>query len=215
MVNTFIKLPATLAIAMLANAPLIAAAQAGPSFPSRPVRLVVPTPAGGPSDAAARLVAQALTTAWGRQVVVENKPGVGGAIAAQAVMPAAPDGYTLLWGLSSMAGLPAVQKSPPYRHMNELVPVSNVVQFGYALYANNDVPAKTFAELVTYGRAHPDKLSYATGTLGEYMMGEHVLKSAGIKAVRVPYKGDAQLMPDLISGQVQLNVGPIPSGLRT
>lgn len=208
------KLPAILAVAMLATSPLTAAAQGAASFPSRTVHIVVPTPAGGPSDTAARLVAQALTVAWGQQVVVENKAGAGGTVAAQAVTASAPDGHTLLWGVASMAGLPIVQKNAPYRNLNELAPVSNVVRFGYALFVNNELPVKTFADLVAYGRANPDRLSYGTGTLGEYLIGAHVLKSAGVKAVRIPYKGGAQLMPDLISGQVQVNFGPIPSGLQ-
>ena len=184
------------------------------TFPTRPIRIVVPTPAGGPSDTVARLLAQSLSISLGQQVIVENKAGASGAIAAQAVMAAPPDGHTLLWAQASMAGLPAVQKGSPYKHMSELAPVSNVLNFGYALFVANDVPVKNYAELVAYGKGNPDKLSYATGTLGEYMVGAHVLKSAGIQAVRVPYKGGAQLMPDLISGQVQVNFGPVVSGLQ-
>lgn len=191
-----------------------ASAQTASAYPARGIKLVVPTPAGGPSDTAARMVAQALKATLGQPVTVENKAGAGGAIAAQAVMAAPADGYTLLWAQGSMAGLPLVLKNAPYKNMNELAPVSNVLQFNFGLFVNNGVPAKDFAELVAYGRAHPDKLTYATGTLGEYMVATHVLRAAGVQAVRVPYKGGAQLMPDLISGQVQLNFGPIVSGLQ-
>lgn len=183
-------------------------------FPSRPVTIIVPTPPGGPSDTAARLLARSLATAWSQQVNVENKAGASGALAARAVMDAAPDGHTLLWGLAAMAGLPLVQKAPPYRSMTELVPVANAVHMGYALFVNRDLPAQNFADLVAYGRANPDRLNYATGVLTEYGMAVHVLGAAGVKAQRVPYKGGAQLMPDLISGQVQLNFGPIISGLQ-
>jgi tripartite-type tricarboxylate transporter receptor subunit TctC len=183
-------------------------------FPTRPVTIIVPTPAGGPSDTAARLIARSLSAAWGQQVNVENKAGASGALAARAVMDAAPDGHTLLWGLAAMAGLPFVLKAPPYRSMAELVPVANAVQMGYALFVNRDLPAQNFSDLVAYGRANPDKLNYATGVLTEYGMAVHVLGAAGVKAQRVPYKGGAQLMPDLISGQVQLNFGPIISGLQ-
>lgn len=202
------------ASALLSIAPLAVWAQSAPTFPSRPVTIIVPTPAGGPSDTAARLVAKSLSTAWGQPVVVENKTGAGGALAAQAAMAAAPDGHTLLWAQASMAGMPFVQKNAPYRSMAELAPVSNVVNFGYALFVNRDLPVQSFTELVAYGRAQPDKLNVATGTLGEYMVAAHVLKNAGIKAQRVPYRGGAQLMPDLIGGQVQLNFGPILSGLQ-
>ena len=106
-------------LALLALLPLAQAATQA-AFPARPVTLIVPTPPGGPSDTAARLVARSLSNAWGQTVVVENRAGANGAIAAQAVMAAVPDGYTLLWSNASMAGLPYVMKSPPYRSMTEL-----------------------------------------------------------------------------------------------
>lgn len=198
----------------LAAQALPAAVLAAPAFPSRPVTIVVPTPPGGPSDTAARLLARVLAATWGQQVNVENKAGAGGAIAARAVMEAAPDGHTLLWGLAAMAGLPFVQKTPPYRSMAELVPVANAVHMGYALFVNRDMPVQNFADLVAYGRNNPDRLNYATGVLTEFGMAVHVLGATGVKAQRVPYKGGAQLIPDLISGQVQLNFGPIISGLQ-
>jgi tripartite-type tricarboxylate transporter receptor subunit TctC len=201
-------------LAALSLSTLDATAQTAATFPARPVTIVVPTPAGGPSDTAARLVARALSVAWSQPVIVENKAGAGGALAAHAVMAAAADGHTLLWAQASMAGLPFVQKGAPYRALSELSPVSNVVNFGYALFVNRDLPAQNFADFVAYGRAQPERLNFATGTLGEYMMAEHVLKAVGVKALHVPYKGGAQLMPDLISGQVQVNFGPILSGLQ-
>lgn len=198
---------------LLATVPC-AQAQTATGYPARPVTIVVPTPAGGPSDTAARLVAKSLSAAWAQPVVVENKAGAGGALAAQAVMAAAPDGHTLLWAQASMAGMPFVQKGAPYQAMSEFTPVSNVLNFGYALFVTRDLPAQNFTDLVAYGRAQPNRLNFATGTLGEYMVAEHVLKAAGVKAQRVPYKGGAQLMPDLIGGQVQVNFGPILSGLQ-
>lgn len=200
-------------LALLSLLPLAQAA-APAAFPARPVTLIVPTPPGGPSDTAARLVARSLSNAWGQAVVVENRVGANGAIAAQAVMAAAPDGHTLLWSSASMAGLPYVMKNPPYRAMSELSPVSNAVVMGYALFVNRDLPVQNFTELVALGRAQPGKLNYATGVLSEWGMALHVLESVGVKAERVPYKGGAQLMPDLIGGQVQMNFGPIISGLQ-
>lgn len=198
------------AIAASCGNPL-AWAQDGGAFPSKPVRIILPVPTGGASDTSARLIAQALSAAWGQPVIIENKPGAGGAIAAQAVKSAAPDGYTLLWGLSSMAGIPFTQKSAPYKSLSELTPVSNLVQFGYALYVNSQIPVHNLAELQAYSRSHPDLLNFATNTLGEYMASVEVLQSAGIKATRIPYKGGSQLMTDLVGGQVQINVGPILS----
>ena len=112
-----------------------------------------------------------------------------------------------------MVGLPLVQKNTPYRSMAEFSPVANVLQFGFAMFANKDMPFKTFADFVAYGKAHPDRLNFATGSLAKYMAAVQVLEAVGVQAKRIPYKGGAQLMPDLISGDVQINFGPIQSGL--
>ncbi|MEN9631569.1 MAG: hypothetical protein RJA10_4797 [Pseudomonadota bacterium] len=215
----------TLALLMLTTLGTSAVQAAGPTqstpstpaavaFPTRPVTLIVPTPPGGASDISARLIARSLSSTWGQPVLVENRTGANGAIAAQAAMAAPADGYTLLWGLSSMAGLPFVQKAVPFRSLADLEPVGNAVQLGYALFASRDLPVQNFADLVAHGRANPGRLNVATGPLAEYGMALHVLGAVGVKAERVPYKGGAQLMPDLISGQVQLNFGPIINGLQ-
>lgn len=188
-----------------------AAAQSG--YPARQIRLIVPTPAGGSSDAAARLLAQAMSKSMGQTIVIENKPGASGAIAAQALMASPPDGYTIMWTLASMSGLPAVLKEPPYQSLAELAPVSIVGHLVYAMFVHPDVPARTVAEFVGYARTNPDKVSYATGSLGDYMAGTKFFKATGAQAVRVPYRGGSQLMPDLVSGRVQLNFGPASSGL--
>lgn len=205
--RTLLRIALALAFAVGAHP---AVAQPG----NKAVRLVVPTPPGGPSDTVARTLAPALAKGLGQAVVVENRPGAGGAIAVQAVMTAAPDGHTLLWGFASMAGLPALQKSPPFKSMNELVPVAMVGRFAFALFVHPDVPARTVADLVAHGRAHPDKLNYATGTLAEYMAMVQLLAATGVSSVRVPYKGGVQLMPDLITGRIQINIGPVSSGLQ-
>jgi tripartite-type tricarboxylate transporter receptor subunit TctC len=200
------------ALAMFCISALGVSAQEASPFPAKPVRIVMPVPTGGASDTSARLIAQALSAAWGQPVIVENKPGANGAIAAQAVISATPDGYTLLWGLSSMAGMPFVQKASPYKSLTEFSPVSATVQFGYALYVSKGIPVQSVTDLKAYARAHPDALNLATNTLGEYMASVELLNAAGIKATRIPYKGGSQLMTDLISGHVQINVGPILSG---
>jgi tripartite-type tricarboxylate transporter receptor subunit TctC len=112
-----------------------------------------------------------------------------------------------------MAGIPMLQKSPPYQSMLEMAPVALVGRFTFALFVNPDVPAKSVAELVAHAKSQPGRLAYATGTLGEYMAGAQFVKAAGVDLLRVPYKGGAQLMPDLVAGRVQLNFGPLSSGL--
>jgi tripartite-type tricarboxylate transporter receptor subunit TctC len=205
------KRRAVLALAGLTLA--VGATSAATQVSDKPIRLIVPTPAGGPSDTIARALAKPLAKVLGQPVVVENKPGAGGALAAQAVMVAPADGHTLLWGLASMATLPMLHKSPPYRSMAQLEPVSIVGSLAFGLFVHPRVPAATVREFLSHVGTHPDQLSYATGTLGEYMATTQLLRSADARAVRVPYRGGPQLMPDLLAGRVQFNIGPLSGGL--
>ncbi len=189
------------------------AAVAQPSFPSQPLKIIVATPPGGASDTAARMLAQSLSRSLGQQVVVENKPGGNGVPAMQTVLGATADGHTLLWTMSSMAGMPMLVKGSPVKSMTEFAPVASVVNLVYGLFVNPKVPASNLAEFAAYLNANPDKLSYGTGVLSEYMVTVHYLRGVGAKAVRVPYKGGAQLMPDLISGELQFNLGPLAPAL--
>lgn len=188
-----------------------ALAQAGPS--GAPLKIIVATPPGGASDTAARLLAQSLARNLGRSVIVENKPGGNGVPAVQAVLGAPADGQTLLWAMSSMAGMPMLVKGSPVRSMDEFVPVAGVVNLVYGVFVNPKVPATTLAEFTAHLKANPERLSYGTGVLSEYMVAVHYLRAVGAKALRVPYKGGAQLMPDLISGELQFNIGPLATGL--
>jgi tripartite-type tricarboxylate transporter receptor subunit TctC len=140
----------------------------------------------------------------GQPVVVENKPGALGAIAAQAVLAAPPDGYTLLWGISSMPAIPLLQKSPPYQSMADFTPVSIVGSMAFGLFVNPGVPAKTVGELVQHLREHPDKLSFAAGPMSEWAASAQFMKASGTRMQRVPYQGNAQALPDLIGGRVQV-----------
>lgn len=188
-----------------------ASAQTVPAGP--PLKIVVATPAGGASDTAARLIAQSLARSRGHQVTVENRPGGNGVPAVLAVLAAPPDGQTLLWAMSSMTGMPLLVKSAPVKSMGEFVPVASVVNVVYGLFVNPKVPATSVAEFTAYLKANPDRLSYGTGVLSEYMVTMHYLRAAGLKALRVPYKGGVQLMPDLISGELQFNIGPLAAAL--
>jgi len=183
-------------------------------YPVRPIRIIVPLPAGGPSDAAARALGQALSKSFAQPVVIDNRPGVGGAIAAKAALGAAPDGYTLLWGIASMGAFPFVQKSPPFQSLDELTPVSLIGRFAYAVFVHPGVPANSLQDLVRYARGNPGKLSFATGSVGEYMTTMQLLKATGMDMVRVPYKGGAQAMPDLLAGRVHLFMTPIQLGIQ-
>jgi tripartite-type tricarboxylate transporter receptor subunit TctC len=130
----------------------LSAAPAAAQYPSKPVRLVLSTPAGGPSDTAARALAQSLAKSLGQPVIIDNKPAANRAIAAQAVMAAPPDGYTLLWGIASMATLPLVRKSAPFQSMAELTPMSLVGSFAFGLFVHPGVPAQSVSELESWLR---------------------------------------------------------------
>ena len=179
-----------------------------------PLRIIVPTPAGGTSDAAARALANAIGAAEGHPVFVENRPGGGGAVGAQALLAAPADGNTLLWTLASMSGLPWVLKAPPCRALMDLAPVTNVGHLEYALFVSPEIPAETVRDLVAQARQRPQPLAYATGSLGDFMATTRFLREAGISATRVAYRGGSQLMPDLLAGRVQFNFGPLANGLE-
>ncbi|CAD5372728.1 Tripartite tricarboxylate transporter substrate binding protein [Rubrivivax sp. A210] len=197
---------AVAALGTLAQGP--ARAQGG-----QPLKIVLATPAGGASDIAARLLAQNMAKSLGRQVLVENKPGGNGVPAMQAVLSAPADGHTLLWAQSSMAGTPLLVKSAPVKSFAEFTPVAPVINLVYGLYVNPRLPVNTVAEFGAHLKANPERLSYGTGVLSEYMVTMHYLQAAGAKALRVPYKGGSQLMPDLISGELQFNFGPLAPAL--
>lgn len=195
-----------IALGIAAGATVAAAQNA---YPGKPVRMVVPLAPGGPTDFLARAVAQNMSIALGQPVVVENKPGADGAVALRDVMAAAPDGYTLLFAIGSMVAVPLLSTPPAFDWAGQLAPVGKVGRVSFCLAVNPDVPARTVAELVAYSRANPEKLSYATSTLGELMAAAQFMRATGIRMTRVPYKGGAQAMPDLLAGRIQVMFGPV------
>lgn len=204
-------LHAITAAAMVVSTPSSALAQSSPA--NQTLKIIVATPAGGASDTAARLLAQSLAKNLAQPVIVDNKPGGNGVPAVQSVLAAPPDGQTLLWAMSSMAAMPQLVKSSPVKSFSEFAPVAPVVDLMYGVFVNPKVPATTLPELSAYLKANPGRVNYGTGVLSEYMVTMHYLHAAGVEATRVPYKGGAQLMPDLISGELQFNIGPLTAAL--
>lgn len=190
-----------------------ASISASAQYPSKAIRLIVPLPAGGPSDSAARVVGQALSRTLGQSVVVENKPGADGAIAAETVFKSPADGYTLFWSsTNALVGVPLLRRDQGY-DPTSLTPVSFAGRFTLFLYSNPQVPAKTLSELVGYSRAHPNKLNCATSTFADVVAMAQFMNGAGIKMTRVPYKGAAQAIPDLVAGRVEVAIAPASAGL--
>jgi tripartite-type tricarboxylate transporter receptor subunit TctC len=184
----------TTAVLAASTVPGIAGAQA--SYPTKPIRIIVPYTAGGGVDTVARLLGEKLREGLGQPTIVDNKPGASGMIGAQAAAKAAPDGYTvLLAAAGEIAVNPHLyQKQMAYDPEKDLAPISLVVKIPNVLVVNPDVPAKTTAELVAHAKANPGKLTYSSSGVGnpQHLNGELFAKMAGIDIVHVPYKGAAQ-----------------------
>jgi tripartite-type tricarboxylate transporter receptor subunit TctC len=198
------------ALAAMSAAP---AAQAQ-NYPSRPVRLIVPYPAGGTTDILARLAAKELTERLKQPFVVENKAGASGAIGSVEVARAAPDGYTLLMATASSHGInSAVYKKLPYDAVKDFAPVTNLASTPNIIVVNNEVPAKNLAELIALAKAQPGKLNFGSTSLGgsPHMSAELLKMMAHIDMTHVPYKGAAPMLTDLLGGQIQVGFDNLPS----
>jgi tripartite-type tricarboxylate transporter receptor subunit TctC len=183
------------------SAPLGAAAQ----FPGKPIRVVVPFPAGSSTDTVTRILANSVSQSVGQPLIVENKAGADGAIAASEVARAPADGYTLLMATNSpMSAVPAMKKSPPYDPVADFTPITDVGRYTFFIVVHPSVPAKTLGELIDYARANPGKLNYATGNTTGIVSSAYFASLAGIQLVHVPYKGEPQAVTDLVAGRVQL-----------
>ena len=190
------------ALLLAAGLPVIAQ-----TFPTKPSRLVVPFPPGGPLDVIGRLIAQQLGERWGQNVVVENKPGAGGNIGADFVAKATPDGYTVVMGaLSTHAVNPSLYSKMPYDAQKDFAPITRVAITPNVLVVNPALPVNSVKELIAYAKAHPGKLSFGSGSTGSagHLAGELLKVDAGIDMVHVPYKGAAPAMQALLAGDTQL-----------
>mgnify|MGYP001417905849 CR=1 FL=1 len=183
------------------------------AYPSKAIRLIVPTPAGGPSDAAARVLAKGMSASLGQEVLVENRPGGNTGIAAGAVLNAAPDGYTLFFGLASNAGLPHLSKASPYKSIAEFTPVAAIGGNTQCLVVTAGLPVKSLAEFVAYAKASPKPLLRGANNVSEDMVAGQVSGTFGVAFERVPYKGAPQLLPDLLEGRIQAAVIPVGASI--
>lgn len=206
------------AFAALLGVVLLSPAMA--AYPERPIKLIVPFPAGGSTDMVGRLVAQQLTQSLGQAVTVENRPGAGTVIGTDAVAKAAPDGYTLLLASSSIVLNRLLVKNLPYDAAKAFVPVIGLVKIPHVLVVHPSVPANSLAELIALARARPGALNYAStgnGTL-PHVMGELFLSTANVNIVHVPYNGTSPALQDLLAGRVQMlfdNLSTALPNLRT
>ncbi|MBI4193623.1 MAG: tripartite tricarboxylate transporter substrate binding protein [Betaproteobacteria bacterium] len=191
------------------------AALAQQNYPTRPVRLVVPSSPGGGTDISARIIAPKLTEQLGQQVVVENRPGAGTMIGGEVVARAAPDGYTLLMGISTLAINPAIYRKVPYDALRDFAPISQVVSLPNILVTHPSLPVKTVKELIAFARTRPGQLNFASAGLGTnpHLSMELFLSMTRLKMVHVPYKGSGPGVVDLMAGHVPIMTPSIITAL--
>jgi tripartite-type tricarboxylate transporter receptor subunit TctC len=185
------------------------------TYPSKPIRFVVPYPPGGPTDILGRAVAQALTQSLGQPVVVENKPGASGMIGAEQVAKAAPDGYTLLVNASIHVINPSLFSKPTFDAMHDFAPVTQIASVPLILVVGQPVQANSVKELIALAKANPGKLTFASSSVGAapHLAGELLKRMAGIDIVHVPYKGSGPATTDLIGGHVTMMIDSMPSSI--
>lgn len=202
------NIPPYLLRAMVVLAPLpLAAVQAHAAYPDKPIRLVVPYTPGGVTDLLARAVAKSLSERVHQSVIIDNRAGAGGNIGAEMVARAPADGYTLLMGSAATQAINAsLYKRLPYDHIKDFAPITLVAEVPNILVVNPSIPARNVSELIAYGKANPDRLSFgSSGTGGTIHLSGELFKSmAGVKMLHVPYKGSAPAVSDLLAGQINL-----------
>ena len=185
-------------------------------FPDKPIRFIVPFPAGGPIDQVARIVGNKLTQHWGQQVIVDNRGGAGGIVGAEIASKATPDGYTVFVSSIHHAVLPGLKDKLPYNIERDFIPLTFGARFPIILVAHPSVPVSSVKELIAYDKKNPGKLAFGSSGNGggTHLAGELFNFQAGTHLMHIPYKGSALAANDLLAGQVQLMFGDAPSVLQ-
>jgi tripartite-type tricarboxylate transporter receptor subunit TctC len=184
-------------------------------YPSRPIRLIVGFPAGGPTDITARLIAQWLSERLGQQIVIENRGGAGSNIAVEATIGAPPDGYTLLIVGATNAINATLYEKLNFNFIRDIAPVAGIIRVPLIMEVHPSVPAKTVAEFIAYAKARAGKINMGSGGIGTtlHVSGELFKMMTGIDMLHVPYRGAGPMLTDLLGGQVQVGFDPMPSSI--
>jgi tripartite-type tricarboxylate transporter receptor subunit TctC len=190
-----------------------AAQERADAFPTRAIKIVVPFPAGGPSDVFARMIGQKMSEDWGQPVVIENRPGANTVLGAQQVAKATPDGYTLLMAIDSTLTMNQyLYRTPPYDPFNDFAPITLTAKTMQLLIVNAASDVKTVKDLISQAKAQPGKLNYGAGTITTKLTGYLFNKAAGIETVLVPYNGSAEVAQGLLTKSVDFSFdGPSAS----
>jgi tripartite-type tricarboxylate transporter receptor subunit TctC len=193
-----------------------AATSSGHAFPAKPIRVLVPFPAGSGVDILARMIGNPLAEAWGQAVVVDNRPGASGAIACELAAKAVPDGYTLLLGnASSLAMAPSLYAHVGYDPVRSFAPITQISSSANVLVVHPSVPATSISALIALAKTKPGQLTYGSGGSGSspHLSGELFKSMTGVNLVHVPYKGTPQLITDLLGGQIHMSFTSLVSAL--
>jgi tripartite-type tricarboxylate transporter receptor subunit TctC len=206
----FLRLSAAFAAASSLARPALAQ-----SWPSRPIRFVIPFPAGGSTDIVGRIIAQWLSERLGQAVIVENKAGGGTNIAVQAVVRAAPDGYTLLYTVVTNTINPSLYKSLPFDFQRDIAPVAALAELPLVMDITASLPVQTLAEFIAYAKANPGQVRFASfgARTISHLAIELIKIKTGIDVVHVPYLGGAPMVTDLLAGRVQAGIDALPNSL--
>jgi tripartite-type tricarboxylate transporter receptor subunit TctC len=185
------------------------------NYPTKPVRIIVPTAPGGGVDVLARLIGQKLGERFGEQFFIDNRPGAAGIIGTRTVTASAPDGYTLLMAPSSLAITAAIKKKMPYDLVRDLTPIMSVASTPYALIVNPSLPVQSVPDLIAYAKANPDRLNVSSAGVGSasHLAAELFDTMASIKMTHVPNKGMGPAMVDVLGGQVSVLFAGLPASL--
>jgi tripartite-type tricarboxylate transporter receptor subunit TctC len=185
------------------------------AYPSRPIRLIVGFPAGGPTDITARVMAQWLSERLGQQIVIENRAGAGSNLAVEAAINAPPDGYTLLLVGATNAINATLYEKLNFNFIRDIAPVAGIIRVPLIMEVHPSVPAKTVAEFIAYAKANPGKINMGSGGIGTtlHVSGELFKMMAGVDMLHVPYRGAGPMLTDLLGGQVQVGFDPMPSSI--
>jgi tripartite-type tricarboxylate transporter receptor subunit TctC len=192
---------------------LTQAAAAADSYPTRPIRLLIPFPPAGITDLSGRIVAEALRVKLGQPVVVENKPGANGVLGLRELLKAEPDGYTLMVGnLGSLVINYAIDAKAPFDPLKDVVPIAGTSEYPTAMVVNNKMPVNSVKEFIAYAKERPGKLTFGSTGVGamDYLAGELLMQKGGISMVHVPYRGGPLALNDLLAGQIDTIIEVYP-----
>src|SRR3990172_4172834 len=210
-VNSIARL---LSSALLSACILWAQGSAAQSYPNKPVRIIIPSPAGGPTDVLTRVIAQKMNEAWGQQIIPDNRPGAASIIGAQAAAKAAPDGYTLMMAIDSTLALnPSLYAKLPYDPQKDFAPITRTAFSPIILVVDAASGPKSIRELIQRARANPGKLTFGTGTPSTRLAGEMIKSMANVDMLNVPFKASAGTVQGLLSKDVDFILDGVPAGI--